>query len=436
VIDRLLALQTLGVKMGLDGIGRLCEALGHPQRSFTALHVAGTNGKGSVAAMAHEALVAAGLRAGRYTSPHLHDLSERFVVNRAPVDDNELRAAADRVLACADQLVKTGGLPALPTFFEATTTMAFELFRSANVEVAVIEVGLGGRFDATNILAPPVGAITSVGLDHQEHLGQTIEAIAQEKAGIIKTGMAVVTGALPPPAAEVITRVAHARGARVIEAAAEARVKTEVIEGRTRLTVDTPVDSYGPLALALRGEHQVGNALVTVRLLEAARAAGMVVSQEAITQGLSGVVWPARLELLVLTDGRRVLIDVAHNGDGASALAAYLHRWFPERPILIVGAMDDKDLDGMLRALLPVTGSVVATAAALPRAVPPVEVARRVRAVDPDRVVDEAPTPAEALTRALTLGRSVCTAGSIFVAGAVREAAKPRAILRDDIASP
>lgn len=434
MIDRLLALQTLGVRLGLDGIGRLCDALGHPERAFTALHIAGTNGKGSVAAMAHEALVAAGLRAALYTSPHLSDLSERFVIGREAIGTDTLEDATLRVLACADRLIREGTLPAPPTFFEATTAVAFELFRQARVEVAVIEVGLGGRFDATNVVESPAGAITSVGFDHQEHLGATLKAIAREKAGIIKPGMTVVTGALPATAAGVVGRVGVERGARIIEASAGARVEAEAVEGRIRLEVETPADRYGPLLLALRGNHQVGNALVTIRLLEAARGAGVTISRDAIEQGLTQAVWPARLELLTLEHGR-VLIDAAHNVDGARALAAYLQRWHPERPTLVVGAMQDKDLDGMLRALLPVTGPVVATAADLPCVLAPGAVAGRVRAVEPGRAVDEEASPAQALVRALAHGRTVCVAGSIFVAGAVRDAAKARAILQDIPAS-
>jgi dihydrofolate synthase/folylpolyglutamate synthase len=423
VIDRLLALQALGVKLGLDGISRLLEALGHPECTFTCLHVAGTNGKGSVTAFVHEALVAAGVHAARYTSPHLTRLNERFVIGREPVGDDALAAAAARVLDHADRLLAGGALAAPPTFFEATTAIAFELFRRAGVEAAVVEVGLGGRFDATNVVAAPVGAITSIGLDHTEHLGHTLAAVAGEKAGIIKAGMTIVTGALPPEAAAVVARVAAARGARLVEAAAGARVRANAQAGRTWLEVETPEGTYGPLPLALRGAHQAGNALVAIRLLEAARAAGLSLPAAAVEQGLRDAAWPARLELLELGAGRRVLIDAAHNVDGAATLAAYLGRWHPERPGLVAGAMDDKDLDGMLRLLLPVTSGVVATAAALPRALRPAAVAARVRALDPGRFVEEAGRPAEALTRARERAPTVVVAGSIYVAGEARDAA-------------
>ena len=158
LLDRLFALETFGIKLGLDNITSLCEGLGHPERSFTSLHVAGTNGKGSVTAMTHAALRAAGVSAGRYTSPHLSDLSERFVIGDRPVETAALEAVVDDVLACADRLRATGVLPVQPTFFEATTAAAFELFRRAKIEVGVIEVGLGGRFDATNVVSPMAGA--------------------------------------------------------------------------------------------------------------------------------------------------------------------------------------------------------------------------------------------------------------------------------------
>ncbi len=198
MLDRLFALETFGIKLGLANISTLCDALGHPERAFASLHVGGTNGKGSVTAMSHAALRAAGIHAARYTSPHLVDLNERFVIGDQPVDDSELASAATDVLDTADALVAANRLPNPPTFFEATTAIAFELFRRNKVKVAVLEVGLGGRFDATNVVHPVACAITSIGLDHQQHLGDTIEQIAFEKAGIVKPGVPVVAGRLPP----------------------------------------------------------------------------------------------------------------------------------------------------------------------------------------------------------------------------------------------
>ena len=344
MLDRLSSLETFGIKLGLENISRLCEALGRPERSFTTLHVAGTNGKGSVTAMVHAALRAAGLRSARYTSPHLADITERFVIGDAAVDTSVFNAVAHEVLDLSDRLVADGTLRVLPTFFEATTAIAFELFRRAGTEIAVIEVGLGGRFDATNVITPVAGAITTIGFDHQQHLGTTLGEIAFEKAGIIKPGMHVVTGDLPPSAIEVVRRVAMERGAVLLETAHDSRVAAEAVEGAALVTIDTPNARYGPLTLALRGDHQIGNAVVAARLLESAAAGGVAVAAAHIEAGLTTAHWPARLEYVQADDQRRVLLDSAHNAEGAGALAVHLRRWHPEGPPLVIGIMRDKDV--------------------------------------------------------------------------------------------
>jgi dihydrofolate synthase/folylpolyglutamate synthase len=314
-----------------------------------------------------------------------------------------------------------------PTFFEATTAIAFELFRRANVQVAVIEVGLGGRYDSTNIITPAAAAITSIAFDHQQFLGNTLEAIAFEKAGIIKPGIDVVIGALPEPARMVVDAVAKDRGATVIDAAADARVTTGA-DGR--LLFETPGAAYGPVSLGLRGDHQVGNALVAIRLVEAARSRGIAVPDAAIEQGLVNVRWPARLELIPVEGGREVLLDAAHNVEGARALAGYLRRHHPDRPALVLGVMRDKDVEGIVAALMPVVSSVFTTAANTPRALPAHELAVRIAAAAPSMPLRVEPDPAAAVAGALQTSATVCVAGSIFVVGAVRDGLRRRAILR------
>jgi dihydrofolate synthase / folylpolyglutamate synthase len=429
LLDRLFALETFGIKLGLDNITTLCEALGHPERSFTSLHVAGTNGKGSVTAMAHAALRAAGVPTGRYTSPHLADLNERFVIDDRPVETAALEAVVDYVLACADRLRATGVLPVQPTFFEATTAVAFELFRRAKIEVGVIEVGLGGRFDATNVISPVAGAITTIDFDHQQHLGHTLEAIAFEKAGIIKPGMAIVLGALVREARDVIARVAGERGATLVESAVDSRCTAEMIGGRSRVTIETPQTTYGPVTLGLRGAHQAQNAVVAVRLLESAAERGVRISRAAIEQGLADALWPARLELIQLDEGHQVLLDAAHNPEGARALAAYLQQWHPERPPLVIGVMRDKNVQDIIGTLLPHVSSVIATAAPTPRAIPADDLARHLRAAGATDVLAE-PDAERAIDLALKLAPLVLVAGSIFLAGAVRDGLRRRAILR------
>ena len=432
MLDRLFALEHFGIKLGLENVTRLCEALGHPERSFAALHVAGTNGKGSVTAMAHAALLAAGVHTGRYISPHLADLSERYVVGNSPVDGDTLHQVAADILSLVDRLLADNVLTALPTFFEVTTVMGFEIFRRADVEVAVIEVGLGGRFDATNVITPVAGAITTIGFDHEQHLGNTLEAIAFEKAGIIKGGMQVVAGDLPPGAMAVVRRVAAERGAQLIEASRDVLIDSTMEDGRARMTLRTPAGLYGPVHLSLRGAHQVANATVAVRLLEAAREQGVTVTPAAIERGLASTDWPARLELIPVDRGKHVLLDAAHNTDGAEALAAYLGRWHPERPALVVSVMRDKDVGEILKALLPVTSDVFATLAPSLRATPLDELVRlvgEIRPVSAEGGVHAVHDPMDAIERALAHHDVVCVAGSIFLVGAVRDALMRRAIL-------
>ena len=430
MLERLFALETFGIKLGLENIRRLCDALDHPEQTFLSFHIAGTNGKGSVTAMVHAALVAAGVHAARYTSPHLVHLNERFVVGNTPVDDATLRQVAEDVLDCADRLQREGVLPAPPTFFEATTAIAFELFRRKRVQVAVIEVGLGGRFDATNVLVPPVGAITSIAFDHQQHLGYSLAEIATEKAGIIKPSMTVVCGSLPTVALDVMKRVATDRGATLVEPTRDARIHYEMDQGRARLTIETAKHRYGPMLLALRGEHQVGNAVVAAGVLEAAGASGVDLPPPAVVQGFQTVNWPARLEFFRLSDGTRVLLDAAHNPEGARALRLYLATWHPERPTLVIGVMRDKDAEAIVGELLPVTSAVIATAADTSRAMPANELASRVKVLDAQRSISAYADVREALDAALANSTTVCVAGSIFLAGAVRESLEQRGILR------
>jgi len=430
LLDRLFALETFGIKLGLENISRLCAELGHPERVFTSLHIAGTNGKGSVTAMVHAALVADGIRAARYVSPHLVDLAERFVIGTDPVAATDLESVTNDVLDCAERLRVAGELAVHPTFFEATTAIAFELFRRARVEVAVVEVGLGGRFDSTNVIPASAGAITTIGFDHQDLLGDTLESIAFEKAGIIKPGMPVVIGALPEQARQVIAGVAADRHAELIDASADIRMGSDVQEGRARVSIETLDDRYGPVTLGLRGEHQIDNALVAIRLLEAARRhAGLRLSRSAIERGLADVDWPGRLELIHMPGEARVLLDAAHNGDGARALAAYLEQWHPERPALVIGMMRDKNVAEIVDALLPMVSSIVTTAANTPRAVPARELAARIVARGAPSVRAE-PDPATAVELALSMTPSVCVTGSIFLIGAVRDRLRRRAILR------
>jgi dihydrofolate synthase/folylpolyglutamate synthase len=417
VLDYLRGLEQFGIKLGLDSIRTLCRELGDPQLAFRSVIIAGTNGKGSVAAMTERALRAGGVRTGRYTSPHLVRLEERFVVGGDEVESGRFERSAAIVIAAIDRLVARRELPGPPTFFEATTAIAFEVFRRAGVELAVLEVGLGGRLDATNIVQPLAAAITSIARDHERQLGETLAAIASEKAGVIKPGIPVVIGELPDEAREVIARTAAEQGAPLIEAAGGVRIETNRRAGDLELELQTPVRSYPPLIPALRGRHQIGNAVVSVRLLETLESRGVGIGAEAIAAGLQDVRWPGRLEWIE-GPGGRLLLDAAHNPAGARALSSYLADLGPMP--LVFGVANDKDVEGMLRALVPVVTRVVLTQATISRAMPAAELARRARAALPDARFALEPDPFAAVALALGERGRACVAGSIFLIGEVR----------------
>jgi dihydrofolate synthase / folylpolyglutamate synthase len=397
----LFGLEQFGIKFGLDNISTIVARLGHPERAFRSVHIAGTNGKGSVTAMVDAALRAAGHRSARYTSPHLVDLAERFVIDGRPVAEDTLVAAVAGVRDAIDGLRADGGLDVQPTFFEVTTAVALELFRRAGVDIAVLEVGLGGRLDATNVVSPPyvvATAITSIAFDHQMYLGTTLREIALEKAGIIKPGVSVVVGPLAPEAAAVIGEVAASLGAGVIRASAR--------------------DCDG-MAIGLAGAHQRSNAAVAMRVLELVDARGLSVSAQAIAAGLAHPEWPGRLDVRRLADGRELLLDAAHNPAGAASLASYLLEEDGEPRPLVFAAMQDKDVAGMFAALLPAVGWLILTRASNARSADPESLAEQARAVAPALSITIAPALDDALNAAWRASRRIVVAGSIFLLGDV-----------------
>jgi dihydrofolate synthase / folylpolyglutamate synthase len=406
------------MKFGLESIAMLCEALDHPERAFRSIVIGGTNGKGSVTVMVETALGAAGHRTARYTSPHLVRLEERFVVLGQEVTTGDLRRAVARVQEAVESLLRCGALDAPPTFFECATAAAFELFRHAGVDLAVLEVGLGGRLDATNVVMPIAAAITSVDFDHQTQLGDTIEAIAREKAGIIKPGIPVVCGPLPPEADRVVRETSGERGARLVRASEAVRM-TE--RGDGAIDVATEQRQLDGVRLALSGRHQQENAAVAVALLDELARAGIAVPDGAVRAGLSRAVWPARLERFRV-DGTDILLDAAHNPAGARALAAYLAGIGWTQVTLVFGALQDKDVRRMLEPLAPLCAVIVCTTAPTPRAFAAEELAAIATEVSAGRLrVEAVGDPAAALTRARRGGGPIVAAGSIFLIGPLRD---------------
>ena len=404
-VDFLFSLERFGMKFGLANIATLCASLGHPERSFTSIHIAGTNGKGSVTAMIDTALRAAGHRSARYTSPHLVRLEERFVVDGQEVSPDALDRSAARVQRIALDLVASGVLESLPTFFECTTAVAFDLFREARVDVAVLEVGLGGRLDSTNIVSPALSAIVSIDFDHQAQLGTTIASIAAEKAGIVKRGVPVVCGPVPADAMEVIAAICAERNAPLIPTGDDAALAARV----------------AAIPLSLPGAHQRANAAVALRLLElldADASIGLPVDAAARRAGLSTTEWPGRLETIARGDCR-VVLDAAHNPAGARALADYLRTLGSERATLVFGAMKDKAAREMLATLAAVVGRIICTTAPTPRAMPADELAGYAREAASD--VLTIADPFDAVEEACRRDRLVVVTGSIFLIGPVRE---------------
>ncbi len=421
-LDALFALERFGMRPGLDTIGVLTKAMGDPQSTYRSVIVAGTNGKGSVVAMVDSALRAAGHRVGRYTSPHLRDLAERFVVDGSAITEPALRREAAQLHEQVDQLLTDGQLLQPPTFFEATTAIALSWFRRAHVDLALLEVGLGGQFDATNIVTPIAGVITSIGLEHRQYLGDTVEAIAAEKAGVIKPGMIVVTTETRPSVMALLEETCRRQKARLVRSDDGISVEVASRGDRPEIQVTTPRHAYPPFRLGLTGAHQVSNATGAIRLLEALSAMGVPVGVDATVTGLAEVVWPGRLELLQVGDRGAILLDAAHNPAAATALATHLRTAYSAGLPIVFGAMDDKDVDGIVAALAGCATKFVCTAPDTPRAVHADALAERVRRRAGSTPVSAERTPWRAIETAWVGSQTVCVTGSIFLVGDVLSA--------------
>ena len=405
------------MKFGLENMRAICAALDHPEQSFQSVIVAGTNGKGSVTAMLSAALHATGVRSARYTSPHLERLEERYVIDEREVDTNDLEVAAGTVQHVVQRIVSEGRLETLPTFFECATAIAFELFRRKSVELAVIEVGLGGRLDATNVISPMAAAITSIDFDHQALLGDTFEAIAREKAGVIKPGIPVVIGPLLREADNVVAAVCRERGAQLIRSRERVQIHERAESTIDIATADTRLEH---VRLALRGRHQLDNAVVAMCVMEELRRLGVKLDDRGMRAGFEQVQWPGRLET-ARWHGADVLLDAAHNPAGARALADYLRDIGWTDVTLVIGVMHDKDVTAILEPLAPLCASIVCTTPPTPRAMAAVDLAARAaehRAAPAD--IRSIPNPSAALEAACQPGARVVASGSIFLIGPLR----------------
>ena len=414
------ALAPRGIRLELDRMREACARMGHPERASAVLHVAGTNGKGSVSAMLDGALGAAGIARGLYTSPHLHSFTERIRMGGAELARDEVARRASEVRA----LLETPGAPEL-TFFEVATLIALCAFRDRALEVAVLEVGLGGRLDATNVAERKLAcAITGIALDHQAYLGDTIPQIALEKAGILVPGVPAACAVREREAAEVIAARAREVGSElawIAERGEGARDDAAIawwLEGDA-LSVEGRGQCIEGVRVPLAGAHQLRNAATAITTLWLARERGLAIDDDAIRAGVEGARWPGRLE--TIAGAPSLLLDAAHNEEGARALAAHLAARGPERRVLLFGAMRDKAWPSMLEALAPQIDRAVYVAPALGRAEDPAVIAAR------GAIAGEVCSDVEGgLVRARALAGPdglVVVAGSIFVLAAARAAA-------------
>jgi dihydrofolate synthase/folylpolyglutamate synthase len=411
-VSYLYNLQKHGIKLGLETMTALIGRLGQPDARYRILHIAGTNGKGSTAAMTAAMLQAAGYRVGLYTSPHLVEFSERIRVDGRMISEADIGRFTEVVQKAAEPDLS-------PTFFECTTAMALQYFAEAQVDVAVLEVGLGGRFDATNVVTPVACAVTTIALDHQEFLGTTLSSIAYEKAGIIKPLVPVVVGRMADEAREMIEQVAKERAAPMSRFAREFEVagmpERFRFSGRSR--------QYDDLFCSLPGAHQVDNCGCALSLIEAAGERGLDVREAAVRDGLRAVQWPGRLEVVDRTP--LVVLDGAHNPAAAAALAGYVQafrRSNPEsRVVLVLGMMRDKDHLGFAKSFRGLVDQVVLTQAGLSRSATVEDLYVALHELWPSARTEAALADALALARHLARAQDlICVTGSLMLIGDVK----------------
>jgi dihydrofolate synthase / folylpolyglutamate synthase len=416
-LDWLAGLEHFGIKLGLESITTILEARGRPERAYRTVHIAGTNGKGSVAAMVERGLRAAGLRTGRYTSPHLDRIEERVALDGTPVDPATFEAVTGHVLDVVDQARATGTLAVSPTFFEVSTAVAFEIFRRHAVDVAIVEVGLGGRYDATNVFAGrAVVVLTSIALEHTDLLGETEREVAAEKLAVARPGgAALVIGRSAPGAVEAVASVIEREGLRGLEIDVDYGHR-ERPDGTLELW--TPRARHAGVRLAVLGGFQRDNCAAAVAGAE--ELVGAALPSEALARALGALTLPGRLEAL---EGRpELILDGAHNPAGVSALLEALGLARPgARPVFVVSVLDDKDLERMIALLGAAASAIVATRSSHARAVDPRRIAEAAERAGVRAQAHERPTRAlEAARAAAGPDGTVLVCGSLYLLADLR----------------
>jgi dihydrofolate synthase/folylpolyglutamate synthase len=414
------SIQNLGIKFGLDNVRTILASFGNPHLTYPSLHVAGSNGKGSVCAMLSHILSAHGFRAGLYTSPHLVHVRERIRYQHTPISEQSFSRHLTRLRTRIEELIAAKELLSPPTYFEMLSCLAFLYFEERNVDMAVLEVGMGGRFDATNVANPLVTAITTISAEHQKFLGETPDQIASEKAGIIKPGIPLVCGVEEETALQPIRTKAKELKAPFIAACDKARPLTVVGIGEHH-TFSYRYNGYEYLFTpALRGAHQGRNAAIAIAVAEQLDRRWKKLDRERIVLALERTRWPGRLE--VISKRPYILADGAHNEEGASALRAYVETFVPKPLILIFAVMRDKKIESLARILFPLADRVILTRFPYHKAADPDDVLGE--AVDfKDRISLE-PDVEKAVNTALKKipsGGAILVAGSLFLVGELKK---------------
>ena len=411
-LSYLYGLERFGMIFGLEKISQLLSLLGDPHLGLRCCHVAGSNGKGSVCVMIAHVLERA-YRVGLYTSPHLHSFNERIKINGEEISDQEV---IELVEVLRGRVQEEGG-PEGFTFFDFTTAMAFYYFAQKGVDLAVVEVGLGGRLDSTNVLLPEVTVITEVSKEHTQVLGNTLGEIAKEKGGIIKEGVPVVCGVQEGEALEVIEEEAEGKGAELILLGRDFHFFP--LGGR-RLDFRGRRVRWEGLEVSLLGEHQLFNAALALATLEVLQERGYPIGEGEIREGLKGVVWPGRMEFV--SQRPPILLDGAHNPEGAKALAKALGALSYRRLLLLLGIMDDKDVEGIVGEIVPLATEVVACRPENPRSLDPKEIAKAVLPFGPKvKVIEAVGEGLRYLMEEAQEGDLILVTGSLFTVAEARE---------------
>jgi len=420
--------QAAAAKFDLENISTLADALGHPEKKYQSVHIAGTNGKGSTAAFTESILRTAGIRTGLYTSPHLEKINERIRVNGEEISDEDFARSFTKIQTLIENLLAQGKVRAHPTFFEVVTALAFEHFAQAGVEIAVVEVGLGGRLDATNILLPGVSVITRVDFDHENFLGHSLPEIAREKAGIIKAGVPVILAEQRHEAREVILNRAKELGASACESEREFVVENISLEDGC-VRADVLIVKTGArirVAPNLRGRFQLGNAMNAIAVAETLRSRGKRISDAAIEEGIAAAVWPGRIEKL--QSAPDVYLDGAHNPSAARELANFLKENFARRRVtLLFAAMRDKAVDEIAGILFPLASEVTFTQPKISRAISAAQLAEMAGEYAARfRVVPDAQAAFEEALANAGARDAIFVTGSLYLVGELRHYWKVR----------